>query len=254
MLRRSTPRGLGFPTACCRSMAAGVMSSLTAPQRLCYNHAYARQLLAEFIWAESFMIVAPLEKICRTLRHDPDRSAVLHSFLSDERHHLESFFRIQDLATAADRPAAKAVLRPPRLLRALVAMAARFPVKVSFWAAATEAFEQYTIKLGQSFHRDEDVDPLFREIFVAHARDEARHCRLDTLIEGLAPRGRRSAVERRQQPAAIDLRRRLPVGGLGARWPPARPRAPSSGDFEQGPGLARRGKSFAALHSLAGDF
>ena len=157
--------------------------SLTAPQRLCYNHAYARQLVAEFIWAESFMIVAPLEKIYRTLRHDPDRSAVLHSFLSDERHHIESFFRIEALATAADRPAAKAVFRPPRLLRALVAMAAQFPVKMSFWAGATEAFEQYTIKLGQSFHRDEDVDPLFREIFVTHARDEARHCRLDTLIE-----------------------------------------------------------------------
>jgi P-aminobenzoate N-oxygenase AurF len=158
--------------------------SLTGVQRLCYNHAYARQILAEFTWAERYMIVAPLETICRTRRHDPDRSAVLHSFLSDERHHLESFFRIQEMATAADSRPAKVVLRPPQPIRAMVAIAARFPVKVSFWAAATEAFEQYTIKLGQSFHRDETVDPLFREIFVAHARDEARHCRLDTLIEG----------------------------------------------------------------------
>lgn len=155
---------------------------LTAPQRLRYNHAYARQLIAEFIWAESFVIVAPLKQICRTHKLDSDRSAVLQSFISDERHHIESFLHLGDLAAAADQPASKSVFRPPRALRALVAVAARFPVQLSFWAAATEAFEQYTIKLGQSFHRDEGVDPLFREVFVTHARDEARHCRLDILI------------------------------------------------------------------------
>jgi hypothetical protein len=155
---------------------------LTAPQRLCYNHAYARQLLAEFVWAERFVIVAPLERIRRSRRLDPDQSAVLESFVSDERHHMDFFSHLGRLATAADRPALEAVHRPPFVIRAMMAMCARFPVQLSFWASASEAFEQYTIKLGQSFHRDEGVDRLFREGFVTHARDEARHCRLDTLL------------------------------------------------------------------------
>ncbi len=157
---------------------------LTAPQRLCYNHAYARQILAEFIWAERFVIVAPLERICRSRSLDADQSAVLQSFMSDERHHLESFSRMSELTAAADPPAVPVVLKPPYVIGAMLAMAARFPVQLSFWVSATEAFEQYTIKLGKSFNRDESVDRLFREVFVAHARDEARHCRLDTLIGG----------------------------------------------------------------------
>jgi len=157
---------------------------LTAPQRLCYNHAYARQLLAEFIWAEKVVIVGPLERICRSRKLDADQAAVLQSFLSDERHHIAAFLHMVELASAADQPAIEAVHRPPYVIRALTAMATRFPVQLSFWATATEAFEQYTIKLCQSVHRDESVDRLFRDVFVTHARDEARHCRLDALIGG----------------------------------------------------------------------
>jgi hypothetical protein len=157
-------------------------NSLTQAQRLRYNHAYARQLIAEFIWSEGCVIVAPLERVCRTQRLDADAATVLQSFLSDERHHLASYAHLADLCARAVQQRSATVLRPPRIVRGIVAMATRFPVRLFFWAAATEAFERYTIKLGQSYHRDENVDPLFREVFVAHARDEARHCRLDALI------------------------------------------------------------------------
>jgi hypothetical protein len=157
-------------------------AELTAAQRLRYNHAYARQLVDEFIWTERMMIVRPLERVLNTVEPGPDQAAVLNSFIADERHHIESFCRLGDLALAADQPAATSMLRPPRTIRGLIALAARFPVQLSFWATAIEAFEQYALKIGQSFHRDDKVDPLFRDVFVTHARDESRHCRLDPLI------------------------------------------------------------------------
>jgi hypothetical protein len=64
-------------------------ASLTLSQRLRYNHAYARQLVDEFIWTERVLILAPLKQLCLTRALDPDQSAVLRSFMSDEVHHIE---------------------------------------------------------------------------------------------------------------------------------------------------------------------
>ena len=157
-------------------------AQLNASQRLRYNHAYARQLVAEFIWTEQFLILGPLQQLCRAASLDSDKSAVLQSFISDEIHHIESFSHLEDLAVAADRPYSKSPFRPPWLLRALAGMAARYPSRLTFWVPVIEVFEQQTLKVCQDYHRDERVDPLFREVFVTHARDEARHCRLDDLI------------------------------------------------------------------------
>lgn len=156
--------------------------SLTAAQRLRYNHAYARQLIDEFIWSERYMIVAPLKQLCRTQRLDSEMAAVLESFMSDEVHHIESFSHLAELASAVDQPAAKTTFRPPRLLRVLAGLAQRYPTRLNFWAAVIEGFEQQTLKICQVYHHDKTVDPLFREVLVMHARDEARHCRFDALI------------------------------------------------------------------------
>jgi hypothetical protein len=157
---------------------------LTAAQRLRYNHAYARQLIAEFTWSERNLIVAPLRQLCRVRRLDVDKAAVLQSFISDEIHHIESFSHLEDLAIVADQPASKSPFRPPRMLRALAGLARSYPTRLTFWATVIEGFERQTLKICQEYHRDETVDPLFREIFVTHARDEARHCRFDVLIAG----------------------------------------------------------------------
>jgi len=157
-------------------------ASLTASQRLRYNHAYARQLVDEFIWTERVLILAPLKKLCLTRALDPDQSAVLQSFMSDEVHHIESFSHLEDLAVGADQPASKSMFRPPRLLRVLLNLAQRYPTKLTFWAPVIEGFEKHALKIAQEYHRDETADPLFREVFVTHARDEARHCRFDALI------------------------------------------------------------------------
>jgi predicted metal-dependent hydrolase len=128
------------------------------------------------------LIVAPLKRLCRNHRLDPEMATVLQSFISDEIHHIESFSHLADLAIAADQPAAKSTFRPPRLLRALAGLAQRYPTRLTFWAAVIEGFEQQTLKICQVYHHDKSVDPLFREVLVMHARDEARHCRFDALI------------------------------------------------------------------------
>ena len=156
--------------------------SLTASQRLCYNHAYARHLLAEFMWSEQFLIVEPLRKICEVPGLTSEMLAVLRSFISDEMLHVESFAHLEDLALAAEPLSAKSTFRPPRLLRALAALACRYPTRITFWASVIEGFEQQTIRICQDYHRDPSVDPLFREVLVVHGRDEARHCRFDSLI------------------------------------------------------------------------
>jgi hypothetical protein len=157
-------------------------AELTTAQRLRYNHAYARQLVDEFIWTERFLIIRPLEQLCGNAELDATKSLVLRSFISDEIHHIESFSHLEEMAVAADQPASKSPFHPPRLLRLLAGMAQRYPTRLTFWAPVIEAFEQKALKICQDYLRDESVDPLFRRVFVTHARDEARHCRLDGLI------------------------------------------------------------------------
>jgi hypothetical protein len=155
---------------------------LTAAQRLFYNHAYARQLLAEFMWSEQFLIIEPLKQLCRTRKLAPEILSVLQSFVSDELHHVESFSHLENLVVAAEELSLNPAFRPPPLLRALAGLARRYPKRVTFWAPVIEGFEQQTIRICQEYHRDNTVDPLFREVMITHARDEARHCRFDTLI------------------------------------------------------------------------
>lgn len=158
-------------------------AGLTAAQRLRYNHIYARQLLAEFVWLESKLICPPLLRLLNASRDDEDISSILRSFISDETNHMECFSILAKLAEEAEPPpVAMSLYRPPISVRAMAAMAARFPSRLSYWSSMIEPLERMAIKIGQTYMRDETVDPLFAKLFVTHARDEARHCRLDRLF------------------------------------------------------------------------
>jgi hypothetical protein len=157
-------------------------AQLTPQQRLRYNHACARHLVDEFIWSERFLVLGPLKQLFRTSKLDADQSTVLQSFISDESHHVQSFSHLEELAVAADRGASKSMFNPPRWLHVLASLIRRYPKTLSFWAPVIEDFEQQTLKICKDYHRDDSIDPLFREVFLAHARDEARHCRFDVLL------------------------------------------------------------------------
>lgn len=157
--------------------------ALSDAERLRYNHAYARQLLEEFVWLERYLILAPLVRLSGGSGLDSDISLVLLSFMSDERNHIASFSRLRERAIEVEgSKASTALFNPPRSVRTLAALAARFPVAFAFWTSVIQEFEEYAVKVGQTYKRDRTVDPLFQDAFVSHAQDEARHCRLDGLL------------------------------------------------------------------------
>jgi hypothetical protein len=166
-------------------------ASLSDAQRLRYNQSYARQLAEEFIWLEQYLILAPVKRLLKASGLDPDVSLVLSSFVSDERNHIAGFSRLRELAIKVSGPRSTTPLfNPPRSVRSLARLAAQFPTAFAFWTTVIQAFEEYAVKIGQTYKRDRTVDRLFQDVFVAHAQDEARHCRYDDLLtDWLRPSG-----------------------------------------------------------------
>ncbi len=159
------------------------LATLSTAQRLRYNHIYARQLLEEFVWLERSLICPPLLRLINASHPDEDMSSILQSFISDETNHMECFSILSKLVVEAEPPpTAMLLFRPPMSVRAMAVMAARFPSRLSYWSSMIEPLEQSAIQIGQTYMQDETVDPLFKKLFVSHARDEARHCRLDNLF------------------------------------------------------------------------
>lgn len=187
------PEGL-LPLYGTRSLAA-----LSAAQRLRYNQAYARQLAEEFIWLERYLILAPVAKLAQRPGLDADVSVVLRSFMSDESHHIASFSKLRALAIkASGLKNSTSLFKPPRSVRVMARLAARFPLKFAFWTTVIQDLEDYAVKVGQTYKRDRMVDPAFQEAFVAHAQDEARHCRYDRLLTAwLRPGGRMNSFHAR---------------------------------------------------------
>ena len=159
------------------------LAALSDAQRLRYNQAYGRQLLEEFIWLERYLILAPVARLAQGRGLDPDISLVLRSFMSDESHHIASFSKLRELAIrAGGSKRSPWLFNPPRSVRAMAGLAARFPLRFAFWTTVIQDFEDYAVKVGQTYKRDRTVDTAFQEVFVAHAQDEARHCRYDRLL------------------------------------------------------------------------
>lgn len=159
------------------------LEALSDAQRLRYNQAYARQLVEEFIWLERYLILAPVARLAQGRGLDPDVSLVLRSFMSDESNHVASFSKLRELAIeASGLKSSTTLFNPPRSVRAMARLAARFPSRFAFWTTVIQDLEDYAVKVGQTYRRDQTVDPAFQDAFVAHAQDEARHCRYDRLL------------------------------------------------------------------------
>lgn len=175
-----------------------IYASLSEAQRLRYNHAYARQLAYEFVWLERYLIRPPLVHLLSEKRLEKEVMLILCSFISDETSHIASFELLGKMAAEVTTEPffdASEMFSPPLVVRQLARLGARFPLTLKFWSDVIIPLEEKAIKIGQIYMRDETVDQVFKEAFINHARDEARHCRLDNLFsDWLQPAGNRSKI------------------------------------------------------------
>lgn len=152
--------------------------------------------IAFFERSFSAAVVAAREE----LGAEDELAGELDRFLADEARHADGWDRLNRVAEpcyygdAAPRPIAP----PPRLLPRLVAFFAARPrlFPCVFWWML--ALEEHSLHISRccSGCPEESLDPTFREAYREHARDEARHVRLDLRL-----------IERFYAPLSPPLRR-----------------------------------------------
>lgn len=157
---------------------------LTPQQRLRYNHYFALQMAEEFIWLERYLIIAALTNLVRGEVPTPSLRTLLESFVTDEQHHNASLYRLLELARPdiyENSPFYFFV--PPRNVSFLIGVMARLPRLLSAWGLFAGTLEEQTILISRRYRDgNEDIDPVFASVYILHAQDEARHCKLDSMI------------------------------------------------------------------------
>ena len=171
---------------------------LSDAQKLRYNQYYALQLAEEFVWVERRLIIAALARLLGGPVPGAALRDLLNSFVADERHHDASFTRL--LMTARPdlyRRGAWHFFFPPWSFRLLTGLMGRLPRLLSCWVLLTGALEEQTITVSERYKEaGEGVCSLFSSVYLLHAQDEARHCKLDALISEWLAGGQGGVLER----------------------------------------------------------
>lgn len=156
--------------------------ALTDAQRLRYNQYYALQKTEYFIWLERYLVVAPLTKLLP--QASPALRTLLDSFVADEVGHNASLQRLLELARPdLYRDRVFYFVVPPAPFRLVTAAINAMPRLLSSWVLFAGAIEENTILTSQCYRQaGAGVDPLFAEVYMLHAQDEARHCKIDVLL------------------------------------------------------------------------
>lgn len=160
-------------------------AALAADQRRRYNQYYALQKTEQFVWFERFLLLEPLEALLKSGDSiSPALRTLLESFVADERQHNASLVHLLRLS----RPDLYArgdffFFTPPAAFRLIARIMALLPRLLSSWMLFVGTLEEQTITISQKYReKAETVDPLFAEVYMLHAQDEARHCKLDTIL------------------------------------------------------------------------
>lgn len=159
-------------------------AALTPEQKLRYNQYCALHKSESFIWLERYLIIVPLTRLLGDAACSPALRTLIESFIADERAHNASLRRLLVLA----RPDFYAnrdyyFLVTSRKFRAVAALMTALPKLLSSWALFMGAVEESTITTSQCYRQAGDtVDRLFADVFMLHAQDEARHCKLDSVV------------------------------------------------------------------------
>ena len=157
---------------------------LTEDQRRTYNQYYAMEMSEQFIWLETYAIIGPLEGLLKGEFSTPSLKVLLRSFVVDEVNHSATVWQLLRLARHDFYPKNEfRFFKPPAYIGWMAAAASRLPRLLSSWALFAGSLEEQTIPISSAYKEAADsVDPLFANIFILHALDEARHCKLDALI------------------------------------------------------------------------
>lgn len=159
-------------------------AALDDGQRRRYNQYYALQMAEQFVWTERQLIVRPLERLLRGSIPSPSLRRLLESFVADEHAHVASIRRL----LAAARPDLYQrrdfhLFLPPAGFRLVTGSMITLPRLLSSWALFICVLEEFTIAMAQLYRKaGGEVDPLFARVYLLHAQDEARHCRIDSLL------------------------------------------------------------------------
>ncbi|HLF58643.1 MAG TPA: diiron oxygenase [Alphaproteobacteria bacterium] len=158
--------------------------ALTEEQRRRYNHYYAMQKIESFIWTESHLIIAPLERLLKKSVPSPSLRTLLDSFVTDERHHVATIHRLLELARPDLYKERMSYFFIPSVnFRLVTGIMTSFPRLLPSWALLICALEENTVALAHCYRQAQGaVDPLFAEICLLHAQDEGRHCKLDMIV------------------------------------------------------------------------
>ena len=165
-------------------------ASLTEEQRLRYNQYFALELSEEFIWLETYALVPHVKRLLKGQVPTPAFRVLLESFVVDEQNHTAAVWKLLRMARPDLYPKNDFFFfKPPPSVVGMVTITGWLPRLLSGGSLLAGLLEEKTINISHRYQEaNDDVDPLFATVFTLHALDEARHCKIDSLItEWLIP-------------------------------------------------------------------
>ena len=138
----------------------------------------------QFIWLETYAINPPFIALLKGELPTVAFRTLLNSFVVDEENHSAAVWQLLRQARPDLYPTNQFFFfKPPAKIERLVKWPARYPRLLSRWTLFVGAFEEQTITLSRLYKEpDAVVDALFIKVFTLHAQDEARHCKLGSLM------------------------------------------------------------------------
>lgn len=157
--------------------------SLTAEQRLRYNHLYALSVCEQFIWFEQGLICPIINKWIANSDLPEDFRLALKFFNEEELRHSSMFRRL--LKKADHRAYSTGDFRLYKLKplhKAFFNSVIRWPQIFLAWIWMAIYFEERTLFISRHYHDDASVDQTFRRCHQLHMIDEARHLQIDQYL------------------------------------------------------------------------
>ena len=178
------PQKFWIPEELTRLYNTNVYATITDEQALHYNQNYALRNTEEFIWLETFAIIRPIKRLLKGSIPTQALRTLLESFVEDEECHTSAGWKL----LYHSRPELYQnykfhFFKPPIKPVFFLGLTNKLPRVLSSWSLFIATLEEATIPISRMYKgADETCDPIFTEFYTRHALDEARHCKVDSII------------------------------------------------------------------------